>query len=80
MSDGNEEDRMPGEEPPQPDPVDEQQGQGGSDETALGDTAEGHEDIGVHDLPPDHPGRHKAEELAKDRGDDGGEAVRTPRS
>jgi len=79
MSDGNEGDRVPGEEPPQPDPDPGQQTPG-TDETPLGDTAEGHEDIGVHDLPPDHPGRHKAEELAKDRGDDGGEAVRTPRS
>ena len=34
------------------------------DETDLGDTPEAHDEVSPHDLPPDHPGRHKAEELA----------------
>jgi len=34
------------------------------DETELGDTPEAHDEISPHDLPPDHPGRAKAEELA----------------
>jgi hypothetical protein len=39
------------------------------DETDLGDTPEAHDEIIPHDLPPDHPGRAKAERLADDRGD-----------
>ena len=35
----------------------------------LGDTAEAHDEINPHDLPPDHPGRQKAEEMAS--GDEG---------
>jgi hypothetical protein len=35
----------------------------------LGDTPEAHDEINPHDLPPDHPGRHKAEEMAA--GDEG---------
>ena len=34
----------------------------------LGDTPEAHDEISPHDLPPDHPGRHAAEEMAQ--GDD----------
>jgi hypothetical protein len=34
------------------------------EETDLGDTPEAHDEISPHDLPPDHPGRGKAEELA----------------
>ncbi len=34
------------------------------EQTALGDTPEAHDEISPHDLPPDHPGRGKAEELA----------------
>ena len=36
----------------------------------LGDTPEAHDEINPHDLPPDHPGRHAAEEMAE-QGDDG---------
>ena len=36
----------------------------------LGDTPEAHDEINPHDLPPDHPGRHAAEEMAQS-GDDG---------
>jgi hypothetical protein len=35
----------------------------------LGDTPQAHDEINPHDLPPDHPGRHKAEEMAQ--GDEG---------
>ena len=35
----------------------------------LGDTAEAHDEINPHDLPPDHPGRHEAERMAD--GDEG---------
>ena len=35
----------------------------------LGDTPEAHDEINPHDLPPDHPGRSKAEEMAE--GDEG---------
>ncbi|MDQ3739873.1 MAG: hypothetical protein M3389_02910 [Actinomycetota bacterium] len=35
----------------------------------LGDTPEAHDEINPHDLPPDHPGRHAAEEMAQ--GDEG---------
>ena len=38
-------------------------------ETDLGDTPEAHDEVSPHDLPPDHPGRKKAEELAG--GEDG---------
>jgi hypothetical protein len=34
------------------------------DETDLGDTPEAHDEVSPHDLPKDHPGRQKAEELA----------------
>jgi hypothetical protein len=37
-------------------------------ETPLGDTPEAHDEISPHDLPPDHPGRHAAEEQARDQG------------
>jgi hypothetical protein len=39
------------------------------DETDLGDTPEAHDEVSPHDLPKDHPGRQKAEELAG--GEDG---------
>lgn len=77
--DGNEDDRLAGEDRPERDPDSQLRAQG-DDQTPLGDTAEGHEEIGPHDLPPDHPGRHEAERLADDRGQDGQESVRTPRS
>ena len=32
----------------------------------LGDTPEAHDEINPHDLPPDHPGRRTAEEMAAD--------------
>jgi len=35
----------------------------------LGDTPEAHDEISPHDLPPDHPGRRKAEEMAQDDGE-----------
>jgi hypothetical protein len=35
----------------------------------LGDTPQAHDEINPHDLPPDHPGRHAAEEMAQ--GDEG---------
>lgn len=35
------------------------------DDVALGDTAEAHDEINPHDLPPDHPGRGAAEEQAQ---------------
>jgi hypothetical protein len=38
------------------------------DETDLGDTPEAHDEISPHDLPKDHPGRRKAEDLAGDEG------------
>jgi hypothetical protein len=38
----------------------------GEDDTALGDTAEAHDEINPHDLPPDHPGREAAAEEAGD--------------
>ncbi len=31
----------------------------------LGDTPDAHDEINPHDLPPDHPGRHAAEEMAQ---------------
>jgi hypothetical protein len=39
------------------------------DETDLGDTPEAHDEVSPHDLPKDHPGRQKAEDLAG--GEDG---------
>ena len=33
-------------------------------ERPLGDTPEAHDEINPHDLPLDHPGREKAEEVA----------------
>jgi hypothetical protein len=39
------------------------------DETPAGDTPEAHDEVSPHDLPLDHPGREKAEELAG--GEDG---------
>jgi len=38
------------------------------DETPAGDTPEAHDEISPHDLPPDHPGREKAEDMAGDEG------------
>ncbi|HEV2814649.1 MAG TPA: hypothetical protein VGW10_15445 [Solirubrobacteraceae bacterium] len=35
----------------------------------LGDTPQAHDEISPHDLPPDHPGRRAAEEMAE--GDEG---------
>lgn len=35
-----------------------------SQDVALGDTGEAHDEISYHDLPPDHPGRHAAEQRA----------------
>jgi len=37
-------------------------------ERPLGDTPEAHDEISPHDLPPDHPGRKKAEEQAAEHG------------
>jgi hypothetical protein len=37
-------------------------------ETDLGDTPEAHGDLSPHDLPKDHPGRRKAEELSGGEG------------
>lgn len=34
------------------------------DETPAGDTPEAHDEISPHDLPVDHPGRRRAEQLA----------------
>jgi hypothetical protein len=38
----------------------------------LGDTPEAHDEINPHDLPPDHPGRHAAEEMAQGDGETAG--------
>ena len=38
----------------------------------LGDTPEAHDEINPHDLPPDHPGRHAAEEMAQGDGSTAG--------
>ena len=39
----------------------------------LGDTPQAHDEINPHDLPPDHPGRHAAEEMANsDEGETAG--------
>jgi len=37
---------------------------GTEDSRPLGDTAEAHDEINVHDMPLDNPGRHAAEEMA----------------
>ena len=39
------------------------------DSRPLGDTPEAHDEINPHDLPPDHPGRRKAEEMAEGDGE-----------
>jgi hypothetical protein len=36
------------------------------DESALGATAEAHDEISPHDLPPSHPGRREAERQAQE--------------
>ena len=41
-------------------------------ERPLGDTPDAHDEISPHDLPPDHPGRHAAEEMAQGDGDTAG--------
>ena len=38
------------------------------EETDLGDTPEAHDEVSPHDLPKDHPGRQKAEDLAVGEG------------
>ncbi len=38
----------------------------------LGDTPDAHDEINPHDLPPDHPGRHAAEEMAQGDGETAG--------
>jgi hypothetical protein len=38
----------------------------------LGDTPQAHDEINPHDLPPDHPGRHAAEEMAQGDGETAG--------
>jgi hypothetical protein len=38
-------------------------------ERPAGDTAEAHDEISPHDLPPGHPGRAEAERLADDESD-----------
>ena len=54
-----------GKAPPHDDEADEPLGPvTPDDETDLGDTPEAHDEVSPHDLPPDHPGRQKAEELA----------------
>ena len=63
-------DETAGHAPPHDDEADEPLGPvTPDDETDLGDTPEAHDEVSPHDLPPDHPGRHKAEELAG--GEDG---------
>jgi hypothetical protein len=63
-------DETAGHAPPHDDEADEPLGpMTPDDETDLGDTPEAHDEVSPHDLPPDHPGRHKAEELAG--GEDG---------
>jgi hypothetical protein len=39
---------------------------GTEDSRPLGDTPEAHDEINVHDLPLDNPGRHSAEAMAGD--------------
>ena len=39
---------------------------GQDDGRPLGDTAEAHDELNVHDLPLDNPGRHEAEVMAGD--------------
>ena len=40
-------------------------GVGFDDATPLGDSPELHDDITPHDLPPDHPGRHRTEQRTR---------------
>ena len=42
------------------------------DDRPLGDTPQAHDELNPHDLPPDHPGRHAAEEMAKGDGETAG--------
>ena len=44
----------------------------------LGDTPEAHDEISPHDLPKDHPGREKAEELAAGEEGSTGGGARVP--
>jgi hypothetical protein len=47
------------------------------DSTPAGDTPEAHDEINPHDLPPDHPGRHAAEDMAgAEPRDDGARTTR----
>ena len=47
------------------------------DRTPAGDTPEAHDEINPHDLPPDHPGRHAAEDqAAQEPADDGARTTR----
>jgi hypothetical protein len=63
-------DESQGHAPPHDDEADEPLGPvTPDDETDLGDTPEAHDEVSPHDLPKDHPGRKKAEELAG--GEDG---------
>jgi hypothetical protein len=41
---------------------------GGDDSRPLGDTPEAHDEISPHDLPPGHPGREAAEDMAREEG------------
>jgi hypothetical protein len=43
-------------------------GVGFDDTTPLGDSPELHDEITPHDLPPDHPGRHRIEEQTRSGG------------
>jgi hypothetical protein len=43
-------------------------GVGFDDRTPLGDSPELHDEITSHDLPPDHPGRHKVKERTRSGG------------
>jgi hypothetical protein len=57
------------EPPPHDDEADEPLGPlTPDDETPLGDTPEAHDELNPHDLPPDHPGREKAERMAGGEG------------
>ena len=58
-----------GKAPPHDDEADEPLGPiTPDDETDLGDTPEAKDELSPHDLPKDHPGRKKAEELAGGEG------------
>ena len=41
------------------------------DSRPLGDTGEAHDEVSPHDLPLDHPGRQKAEEMSEGSDDEG---------